>query len=139
MLVFAGANNPLYLIRIKNSKLLRSAQVGVNGGGTVFLEKINGDKFPIGGAQINFERNFTNHTIKVGEGDTIYLFSDGYVDQFGGPRGKKFMAKRFQQLLIESQYLSMSEQEIKLNKTIENWRGIKQDQVDDILVIGVRF
>ena len=115
---FAGANNPLYLIRNKNSKLLRFAQVGVNGGGTVFLEKINGDKFPIGRDQVNFERNFTNHTIKVGEGDTIYLFSDGYVDQFGGTRGKKFMAKRFQQLLIESQYLSMSEQEIKLNKTI---------------------
>ena len=71
------------------------------------------------------------------KGDTIYLFSDGYIDQFGGPRGKKFMSKRLRQLFLEIQEMSMEEQKEHLDKTIEEWKG-GGEQVDDILVIGVR-
>ncbi|MCH8317180.1 MAG: histidine kinase, partial [Bacteroidetes bacterium] len=70
--------------------------------------------------------------------DTIYIFSDGYKDQYGGPRNKKFMAKRFRQLFIDIQRKSINEQKEVLNKTIEDWKG-DIEQIDDILVIGVRI
>ncbi|MEO6882763.1 MAG: two-component regulator propeller domain-containing protein [Bacteroidia bacterium] len=116
---FAGAYRPLFIINNTN------------------FEKIEPDKFPIGGTQMEF-KPFTNHTKKLKEGDAIYIFSDGYADQFGGKDGKKFMVKRFQELLISSQTLSMQEQGKLLDTTIENWKGDFQ-QVDDILVIGIRL
>jgi ligand-binding sensor domain-containing protein/serine phosphatase RsbU (regulator of sigma subunit) len=118
---YAGAYRPLYIIN-KNKE----------------LKIIEGDKFPIGGAQISGERKFTEHTIYINEGDTFYLFSDGYADQFGGDKGKKFMLKRFQQLLIEIYDYSMKEQGELLDKNIEKWKN-GTDQVDDILVIGIRY
>ena len=66
------------------------------------------------------------------------MFSDGYADQFGGENGKKFMVKQLQQLLINSYHLSMKEQETLLDNTIEAWKG-REEQIDDILMIGIRF
>jgi len=80
---------------------------------------------------------FTNHEIQLQKGDTVYIFSDGYQDQFGGPKGKKFMSKRFRQLFLDIQGMNMEEQEEMLNQTIEEWKA-GREQVDDILVIGVR-
>lgn len=117
---FAGAYRPLYIINQEN----------------IFI--IDANKFPIGGSQSNYERIFTSHDIKIKEGDTIYMFSDGYADQFGGENSKKFMVKQLQKLLINSYHLNMKDQETLLDKTIENWKG-REDQVDDILVIGIRF
>ena len=82
--------------------------------------------------------SFTNHEIKLTKGDTIYLFSDGFVDQFGGPNGKKFKSKQFKQLLIDIQEKNMTEQKAILDKTIESWKG-DLEQVDDILVMGIRI
>ncbi|RMG80001.1 MAG: HAMP domain-containing protein [Bacteroidetes bacterium] len=117
-LTFSGAYNPLYLVR--------------NGE----IEQIKGDKFPVG-AFVE-EQNFTDHTVQIQKGDTIYIFSDGYPDQFGGPKGKKFMYKNFRKLLLSIQDKSMQEQHDILNRKLEEWMG-PLEQVDDVLIIGVRF
>ncbi len=78
------------------------------------------------------------HNITLQQGDAIYLFSDGFVDQFGGEFGKKFMTKKFRELLLSIQHLSMNEQKEYLLNTLIKWQG-KHDQVDDILVIGIKI
>ena len=117
---YAGAHRPLLIIR--NGK----------------LEEIAADKFPIGGMPSEEKRSFTNNKISLSKGDTFYMFTDGFVDQFGGEKGKKFMTKRFQELLLSIQDKTMDEQKTILNTTIENWKG-NVEQVDDILVIGIRI
>ncbi|MEP7169784.1 MAG: SpoIIE family protein phosphatase [Bacteroidota bacterium] len=118
-LQFAGANRPLYLIR-KNE-----------------IAVYPPDKFPIGGLQILNDESFTNHTIKLQAGDTLYFFSDGYADQFGGEKAKKMMTKKFKEILLSIQNLSMQEQENHLKEYFEKWKG-KYEQVDDVLIIGIR-
>jgi serine phosphatase RsbU (regulator of sigma subunit) len=117
-LQFAGAFNPLYIIRGNE------------------LIQYKADKFPVG-MFIGEKQNFTNHSIQLQKGDSIYIFSDGYADQFGGPRGKKFMAGNFRQLLSDVSKLPIERQKTMLNQTIEEWRG-NLEQVDDILIIGVK-
>ena len=120
---YAGANNPLFLFRDKD--------------GSSELIEIPADKMPVG---IHFgkEKSFTNQEIQLEIGDTLYIFSDGYPDQIGGPKGKKFMKKNFKTLLADIQDKSMKEQKDILEETLTNW---KQDyeQVDDILVMGIRI
>jgi PAS domain S-box-containing protein len=119
LLQFAGAFNPLWLHR--------------NG---EWIEK-TANKFPIG-AYVGHESNaFTNHEIPLEKGDMIYIFTDGYADQFGGPHGKKFKYKQFQQVLTNIQDNTMEEQKQVLLFNHEQWRG-GLEQVDDILVIGVK-
>ena len=101
------------------------------------LEKIEGNKFPIGGAQLDTERIFTNHLKFLKKGDMIYMFSDGYADQFGGEKGKKFMIKKLHETLLHVNTLSMQEQRTSLHKSLEDWKG-NHSQVDDVLVIGIR-
>ncbi len=115
---YAGANNPLYHVR--GDKLTQT----------------KADKFAIG-SFAHGEKQYTNHKIEVKKGDLIYIFSDGYADQFGGMKGKKFMYRQFRELLMEIRELPMREQGNILNEKIENWRG-NYEQIDDILVIGVR-
>lgn len=117
-LQFAGAFNPLYIVR--NNELLQ----------------FKADKFPIG-MFIGEKQNFTNNSVQLQNGDNVYIFSDGYADQFGGPKGKKYMAGNFRELLKEMSKLSIENQSINLNQTIEEWRG-NLEQVDDILVIGIK-
>jgi serine phosphatase RsbU (regulator of sigma subunit) len=117
---FAGANNPLILIR--NNMVTR----------------YKGDRFPIGAYEGDDPQNFANNIINLNSGDCLYLFSDGYADQFGGLDGKKFMYKRFEQLLLEIHTLPMDEQKETLNNRLLKWKG-SNDQVDDILVIGIRI
>jgi serine phosphatase RsbU (regulator of sigma subunit) len=116
-LEYAGAYNPLYLIR--NSKL-------------IILEA---DRRPIG-YHMEDSLPFTKQVIQLEKGDTIYLFSDGYVDQFGGVAGKKFSRKRFKELLLSIHHRPMPEQKQILDSTIEDWKG-QAEQIDDICVIGV--
>jgi serine phosphatase RsbU (regulator of sigma subunit) len=118
-LKFAGAKRPLYFIRE----------------GT--MQEIKGDPFPIGSFQYEFTKKFTEHTIPLKEGDTFYLFSDGYQDQFG-IKGRKFMKRRFRELLLELQPKPMEEVRFLLEENIDLWRG-SAEQTDDILVIGLRF
>ncbi|MDO9185146.1 MAG: SpoIIE family protein phosphatase [Bacteroidia bacterium] len=119
-LQYAGAYNPLYIIRK----------------GQLIQTKAN--KFPIGLFLGEEKKKFTNHTFQLERGDTVYIFSDGYADQFGGPYGRKFMAIPFRVLLMDINKEPIEKQKIILNKTIEDWRG-QLDQVDDILVIGVKI
>jgi len=116
---YSGANNPLYHVR-----------------GDV-LTQTKADKFAIGSFEYG-EHQYTNHDIEIKKGDLIYIFSDGYADQFGGIKGKKFMYRQFREVLMEIKDLPMEEQGSILNDKIENWRG-NYEQIDDILVIGVRI
>ena len=109
--------NPLYLVR----------------GDEILVTKA--DKFAIGG--VDPDKEFTNHEIKLQKGDLVYVFSDGYADQFGGEKGKKFMYRKFRELLQEISTFSMAEQKKKLNDVLEEWRG-DIEQIDDIIIIGVR-
>jgi serine phosphatase RsbU (regulator of sigma subunit) len=95
------------------------------------------NKFPIGNASME-RGSFTNNTIDVQKGDMCYIFTDGYADQFGGEQGKKFMVKKFHKLLIENSVLPVEQQEKNLDIAIETWRG-DHEQIDDILVIGIRI
>jgi ligand-binding sensor domain-containing protein/serine phosphatase RsbU (regulator of sigma subunit) len=118
-LQYAAAYNSFYVIRDK-----------------VLMEQ-PADKFPVGkyGEVLS---PFTLRTVQLQEGDCIYTFTDGYADQFGGPNGKKFKYRSFQQLLVNNCHLPMEQQHNILNETIENWKG-ELEQVDDILVIGLRI
>ncbi|HXC04375.1 MAG TPA: SpoIIE family protein phosphatase, partial [Bacteroidia bacterium] len=106
-----------------------------NGTVTYALEEIKGDKQPIG--QYDGHKPFTNHTVHLNEGDTVYIFSDGYADQFGGDKGKKFKYKKLQELLLSIQDRSMAEQETMLLHAFTTWQN-NLEQVDDVLIIGVR-
>jgi len=119
-LEYSGAYNPLYIVR--NGELLQT----------------KADKFPIGLFVGQERKKFTNHIVQLQKNDCVYIFSDGYADQFGGPDGKKFMAKNFRDLLLSIYEKPIKNQKEILNNTIEEWRG-HLDQVDDILVIGVKI
>jgi serine phosphatase RsbU (regulator of sigma subunit) len=116
---YAGANNPLYIIR--DGKII----------------KYQADRMPIGIHFISFTP-FTNQSIKFYKGDYLYLFTDGYADQFGGPNGRKFMYKPFQNLLLKIHNEPMDLQKDVLDKTFEEWKG-DHEQVDDVLVIGIHL
>ncbi len=117
---FAGAKNPLFIVREGE------------------IIEIKGDKQPVGFVDDEKTIPFTNHTLMLQKNDVIYTFSDGYADQFGGEKGKKFMYRRFKELLISVSNLPMNEQKEILNSTFESWKG-NLEQLDDVLVIGVRI
>jgi ligand-binding sensor domain-containing protein/serine phosphatase RsbU (regulator of sigma subunit) len=102
------------------------------------FEEVKADKQSIGGLEMEDNYSFTNHNVELKKGDTFYLFTDGYVDQFGGEKGKKFSTRRLKETLEELQELSMKDQGAKLNFIIDSWKS-EVEQIDDILVIGFRF
>ena len=116
---FSGANNPLYIVRAGE------------------LIELKGTKQPITASSDSVTVPFMNETFDLKKGDTVYLFTDGFADQFGGPRGKKFMYKRFREALISVQEHSMEEQKRLLFEILQEWKG-ELEQVDDILVIGIK-
>lgn len=120
VLEFSGAYNPLLYVQ----------------GGA--LQIIKGDKLPIGGEQRETIRVFTQHQIKLDQPTTIYLFSDGYQDQFGGAKGRKFMRRRFYELF--QQYLDqpLASQYIAFTQMLDEWQG-SETQTDDILLMGVKL
>ncbi len=118
VLEYAGAYNPLWIIRDNE------------------IMEIKADKIAIGLASLNTQQSFQNHEIKLQEGDEIYLFSDGFADQFGGAKGKKLKFSRFKEILsVKSS--SMKEKHKALDQTFEEWRG-DLEQLDDVCVIGIR-
>ena len=119
ILQFSGANNPLYLIRDKN------------------LIELKADRMPIG-VNAGQEDSFTNHVVKLKNNDSIYIFTDGYADQFGGSEGKKYKYPKFRNLLIDIQKLPINKQEDALWNEFVNWKN-KYDQVDDVLIVGTSF
>lgn len=120
VLEFSGAVNPIYLIRDNK------------------ITEIRGSRFSVGlEDQVEQEQAFENKQIVLHEDDVIYLFSDGYADQFGGPEGKKFKYRRFRHLLLTIHQYPMDDQQRLLEERINLWKG-SLEQVDDILVIGFR-
>lgn len=117
VLEFAGANNPLYLVR--DGELIET----------------KADKQPIG--SFDDRKPYTNHTVEVKEGDCVFILSDGFPDQFGGPRGKKFKYKPLKRILEKVGDSSMKEMHDLLEKTFADWRG-DYEQIDDVCIIGVR-
>ncbi len=116
---FAGAFNPVYVIR--NQQLI----------------EIEGDNMPVGiGAEE--EKPFTGHSFDLEDKDMLFLFSDGFADQFGGPNGKKFKYKAFRELLISGSHLPMLDQKLRIMTTFNDWKG-NQRQLDDVLICGFRF
>jgi serine phosphatase RsbU (regulator of sigma subunit) len=120
VLEFSGAKNPLVYIQDNT------------------LHRIKGDIHAIGGSKSKPNLFFRKHTIAIDQPTTVYLFSDGYRDQFGGKDNAKFMGKRFHELLLKIHKLPMEEQSEVLNKTIEDWKGVRT-QTDDILVMGIKL
>jgi len=117
---YAGANNPLWIMRK----------------GAEEIEEVKADKQPIGSYE--FAKPFTNHSFKLAQDDVIYFFSDGYVDQFGGPKGKKFKYKTLKKLLFEIYENPMKEQLHILEEQFDDWKG-SLEQLDDVCIIGIKF
>ena len=117
-MTFSGANNPLYIVSNGEFKIIK------------------GDKFAIGSFKPG-TKNYTEHSVQLKTNDVVYLFSDGYPDQFGGKKGKKLMYKQFRNILAEIAPLSLDKQKVELHNRLENWKASCK-QVDDILVIGFR-
>lgn len=126
MLTYAGANNPLCIIR-ENKK---SSEEKYS------LIELKGDKQPIG--RYAHIKPFTQHYFNLEKGDVMYLFSDGFADQFGGASGKKFKYLPFKRELIEMQGLSMQEQRNRIETLFVNWKG-NLEQIDDICVMGIKM
>ena len=136
-LQYAGANNPLYIVRkMGNGELSPDNSPSKQGTNNKQLIEIKANKQAIGADTAEI-KTFTNHVFKLEKGDAVYLFTDGYADQFGGEKGKKFKYSRFKELLIEIHEKTMEEQKNILNVQFAKWRG-NLEQVDDILVIGIR-
>jgi phosphoserine phosphatase RsbU/P len=122
LLSCAGANNNIY-------HLTRNLQTGETN-----LHEIKGDRQPCGYAEVS--KPFTTHRVELQSGDWIYTFTDGYADQFGGPKGKKFRYKQLEELLLKNSHLPPAAQKNALERSLHEWKGDLQ-QVDDVLVIGV--
>ncbi len=117
---YAGAFNALWLLR-DNA-----------------IMEIKADKQPVGLFLGEELKSFTNNEIAIQKGDAVYVFTDGFADQFGGPKGKKFKYKQLQNILLENSSKSMPEQKTILESSISAWQG-NLEQIDDILIIGIRL
>jgi serine phosphatase RsbU (regulator of sigma subunit) len=155
-LEFAGAYNPLWIFRPDKSTTQETTTGNKSnlkmkvGATTLNIEsnnmtdnktwhfiEIKGDRQPLG-AMLNIDKPFTNHIFKLEQGDTLYMFTDGFADQFGGPKGKKFNRNKLKELLFQIQGKSMKKQHKILEKTFQQWKG-DLDQVDDICIMGIRI
>jgi serine phosphatase RsbU (regulator of sigma subunit) len=134
---FAGANNPLFLIRdsrhVGGSEMDADATLVRNGS---HLFELKADKQPIG---VHWEESkFTTHRIPLKDHDSLYVFTDGFIDQFGGEHRKKYKKRRYKELLMSIQHEPMDKQKQLLEKALDNWRQ-DHDQIDDVCIIGMRM
>lgn len=134
---YAGANRPLWIVR-QNGKPGNHTDSSDDAAFKPYLEEIKPDKLSIGGHVIDNTKQFKKQTISVSKGDCLYLFSDGFGDQFGGESGKRFTTRRFKELLLANADKSVQDQEAILKSTINKWKG-GLEQIDDILVIGIKI
>jgi serine phosphatase RsbU (regulator of sigma subunit) len=115
---FSGANNPLWIVR--DGKII----------------ELKADKMPVGRSPKELE-SFSSYLFQLQKNDLIYAFTDGYADQFGGPKGKKFKYKQLEELILSNSEKLMSQQKQNLDTTFENWKG-NLEQVDDVCIVGLR-
>jgi len=127
---FSGANNPLYIVSKTNHQRFKTFDDL-----TGFYE-VKPNKMPI--AIYDNMENFTTHEIQLQKGDQLYMFSDGFADQFGGEKGKKFKYKPFKKLILENSTKSMSLQKEIINNTFETWRE-NEEQIDDVVILGIKL
>jgi len=120
LLEYAGALNPLAIVRNHEIILLKA------------------NRMTIGANNVPTHKAFDNQRVLLQKGDVMYLFTDGYVSQFGGPDNKKFNKRKFKDLLLSIQDLSMIDQKITINEILKNWMG-KREQIDDILIMGLKY
>lgn len=135
---FAGAYNPLYIFRHKDNfdEFQKTKKFKIQEYDDYMLIEAKASRMPIG---IYFKmRSFEDVDIQLKTDDTIYIFSDGYIDQFGGKEDNKLMAKNFKRLLSGMQHKTMEEQKHELDLFFEEWKG-ERPQLDDIIIIGIRF
>jgi serine phosphatase RsbU (regulator of sigma subunit) len=118
---YAAANNPLYLIRKDNP---------------IEIEKIDADAMPV--AISDRTEDFSNRELSLKKGDTFYIFTDGYADQFGGPSGKKFMYRKLKELLTSISLRDLNTQRNEVIKAFNDWKG-PEEQVDDVCLMGFRY
>jgi serine phosphatase RsbU (regulator of sigma subunit) len=153
---WAGANNPLYIIPsviLNEREEQLSCEAKSNSSHSDFaaqensssampqndnrdLFELKGDKMPI--AIYPIMKEFTNHVFSLQKGDSVYLFTDGYADQFGGLKGRKFMYKKFKEILINNSQKPMNEQLEILDVIFKEWKG-QYSQIDDVTVLGIRI
>ena len=133
---YAGANNPLYIVS-SNEFICETAEIKILETETCNkkLYEIKPDKMPI--AIYEKMDRFTSHEFTLNKGDIVYMSSDGFPDQFGGPKGKKFKYKPFKELLLNDSKIPMDTQHDKLNNTIVDWLG-DLEQIDDICIMGIK-
>lgn len=117
---WSGANNPLWIIRKESNE----------------VEELKADKQPIG--KFADRRSFNTHELVLNSGDMLYLFTDGYADQFGGPNGKKFKYRQLEETLLHIRHLTLPDQKAYLARVFDEWRS-GLEQVDDLCIIGIRI
>lgn len=124
LLHYAGANNPVWIMRpIKDTRSHEIIELKAN-------------RMPVG--YHTEAKDFTETSFQLLQGDAIYCFTDGFVDQFGGPDGKKYKSKKFKELLLSLQHLNMKEQALMINKEFNDWRG-NNEQIDDLCLVGIKI
>ncbi|OFX17464.1 MAG: hypothetical protein A2033_12075 [Bacteroidetes bacterium GWA2_31_9] len=146
---WAGANNPLWIVRavtqssgllvepeVRDTKSPNFKNIDETTNQRLVLQEVKPDKMPI--AIYERMNKFTNHEFQLNTGDILYLMSDGYEDQFGGLKFKKFLSKNLKQLLVANCQLPMNEQKEVLEKTLVDWIG-SGEQIDDITILGIRI
>ncbi len=139
---FSGAYNPLYIIRNEEimSDKFENKNIKItnfnNSTNKISLIELKANRQPI--ATYVKENDFCNTKFQLQKNDCLYTFSDGYIDQFGGEKGRKFMTKNFKKLLVEIFDKPMPEQKQIINQTFEDWRG-GTEQIDDVVVVGVKI
>jgi serine phosphatase RsbU (regulator of sigma subunit) len=123
ILEYAGANNPAWIIRpIKDTRAHEIIELKAN-------------RMPVG---YHYEaKDFTSVKFQLEKDDAIYVFTDGFVDQFGGPDGKKYKTKKFKEMLLSIQHLNMKDQALMINKEFNDWRG-NNEQIDDLCLVGIK-
>lgn len=130
---YSGAHNPIWILKKRSGR--EEIKDKVTHDGTYYIAELKADKQPVG--QFTAAKSFTFNEIQLDKGDTIYLFSDGYGDQFGGPKGKKMKVATLKSTIFANHKLNMPQQREKLLRQFNSWRG-DYEQVDDVCVIGVR-
>lgn len=137
ILEYAGVFNSLWILRkgIAADHTLKNSKEAFYGSD---LFEIKADKSYIGNNKDGVADTFTNHRVQLQKDDCIYIFTDGYADQFGGPNGKKFKYNKFKDLLVANAHLNMDDQYNVINKAFMDWKG-NMEQVDDVLVMGVKI
>ncbi len=130
-LSFAGANNPLWVVRNQSQQKIETQFSVSNEEQTLY--ELKGNKQPIG--NFDYATDFQQKSIQLYSNDSIYLFSDGFADQFGGERDKKFTTKRMKELLLEINSMNFKEQKIELVSKFNSWKN-GNEQIDDVCILG---